>query len=221
MKIKKLMLSVLALVLVCAISVTGTLAYLKATTEEVVNTFSTIGLFNGPVEDNFKLLETAVDEDYQLDFSANPVTGISYENITPGMSLYKRPYVELTNKSSVPAWLYIEVVETGDSIFDDGDSYRDHVDTTRWTEFDLGEKAPHGGMMYVLKTRVSESDGTQTFTLFPDDNTQFFVDDFETPPEDYTLTLYAYMCQTTYDTDYHQAMYQAFEQNFGKTTTTP
>lgn len=113
---KKVFLMIVAMMLVCVISVAGTLAYLSQTTTAVTNTFSgQVGLVN-----NFKLLESEVTMstaeatygNYVAVSPTNKVTTNNYSGLVPGATLLKDPAITF-EKPSVPAYLYLGVDENG------------------------------------------------------------------------------------------------------------
>lgn len=117
---KRIFLTALALILVCALSIMGTVAFLQTQTEEVVNTFVAAG--GGKlIEDGGALtLEEHVaskimDENdkwtgkYEIKPDATTTKAFSYD-IMPGTVVHKDPYVTITKKTATPAYLYIEVI---------------------------------------------------------------------------------------------------------------
>lgn len=112
---KKTLLTILAVMLVCCIAVTGTLAFLTAQSgDSVVNTFTAAG--GGKLIDDggaFTLVEsTAVQADngsYSLD-TTKQVTSNTYE-VLPSTNLPKDPYISISKKSTAPAYLYVEVAD--------------------------------------------------------------------------------------------------------------
>lgn len=204
MNLKKLILVLLSLLLVCVVSVSVTVAFLKAEVDDPVkNTFAAIGLFTTNDNDNFLLLETAVKTDsagnYVADNSKSPTDeGIRYQNLFPGMEVYKRPYIQIQNKSSVPSWLFIEIVEPkGSNIFED--DFEAHIDTSKWEKLERihGPNDLVNGVVYCYKDIIDGSTPSLTVDIFND--FYFTVEDFDTPPEEYQLAFYAYMCQPEYE----------------------
>ncbi len=84
-KLKKVLLSIVALTLVAALSVAGTLAYLQSETDDVVNTFEA------------NQVTVTLTEDKQA------------YNIIPGTTETKNPTVTVTN--SIDCYVYIEVTD--------------------------------------------------------------------------------------------------------------
>lgn len=96
----RLFLSVLALALVFCCSVGGTLAWLTAKTDPVVNTF-TIGDINIDLwEPKYDQATNELDEDTK-------VKNNTYK-IVPGSVLPKDPYIEM-KAGSEPCWLFIKM----------------------------------------------------------------------------------------------------------------
>lgn len=149
---KKTLLTILAVVLVCCIAVTGTLAYLTAkTTIPVVNTFTAAG--GGEIikdTGKFVVLEhkvtSATDGNYTLtseltDPNKEGGDGNTYA-VLPATDVPKDPFVSITEKTSAPAYLYVEIV---DGLGDNGLSY---TVNDCWMKLD-GVTGNNGGQIYV------------------------------------------------------------------------
>ena len=104
---KKTLAVVMAFVLVIAMSVAGTFAYLTAETGKVTNTFTAGKILDDPKND-FKLEEHGVvaNDDGTYKQGENIVTEVSY-TVKPGVNLPKDPFV--TVKNSDIAYLFITV----------------------------------------------------------------------------------------------------------------
>lgn len=131
MKNKKLLMTTLALILVCSISVAGTLAFLTASQnadKAVVNTFVAAGggsiidpnpTPNPPVipedlQDGFYLVESAVeyeDAAYSLD-TATKVIANSYEKVVPAMTIPKDPALTVDLATGIDAYIFVKVIDT-------------------------------------------------------------------------------------------------------------
>lgn len=141
---KKTLLTILAVMLVCCIAVTGTLAYMHMESANVTNTFVAAG--GGELAKAFELKEHVAekqpDGDYVLGttLTDNTVTGTDY-SVVPGVDLPKDPFVTVTGKTDAPAYLYIEVVDELDGT---GLSY--NLESC-WV--DTGLTGEHDGKIYV------------------------------------------------------------------------
>lgn len=197
MKLKKTTLTILAIILICAISITGTLAYLQANTSEVKNTFVAAGggsLFededgDGEADGALTLNESKAVRDantgaYTL--GTEKVTSNNY-TVVPGATIPKDPKVTVTGKNDVPAYLYVEIVNnTGDIIsFTVADG---------WTKVE-GAGAPNGGTVYVWNNTLTD-DLAATSILKGDTVTVKKGDtlSFETGKD--TVSFYAYLAQS-------------------------
>ena len=103
----------LILALVCAMVGTGVLS--KYTTQRVVaNEVS----YTDQLAESFKLLDVPAEQledgSYAVNNSsgAQPTSGFSYKLI-PGITIPAAPYVEITGKTEIPAYLYLEVDNDG------------------------------------------------------------------------------------------------------------
>lgn len=121
---KKVILSICALVLVCVISVSGTLAYLSLTTEKepVVNTFIAAGggklIADGIGK--FTLTESEARPAYTNSgvyvlYPESQVKENEYK-VLPGTTVPKDPSVTIEGKTSVPAYLYVEIVDNTNGV---------------------------------------------------------------------------------------------------------
>ena len=194
MKLRKALFVVLAVVLICAISITGTLAYLQASTQTaVVNTFVAAGggsLFNtdettgqpkgGVVLNESKAVLNTTTGIYTLDTTAKV-----YENsytVLPGTVVPKDPAITVTEKNSVPAYLFVEVVDSTNGaigwVIDDA-----------WTATNV--TGPHGGKVYHLAAPITDDVAQPVLK-----NNQVTVMDGELNLTGATITFYGYLAQS-------------------------
>lgn len=143
---KKKLLIALAIVLVVAMSVTGTLAYLTANTGAVTNTFTVGKVFDEEDSDthkNFELLEhgiTGKPGEYTL--TAEEVSENEY-TVMPGVKIPKDPFVRVNSPVGVDVYLFVEVVDGT------GEQLTVTVDSANWTKL-AGVTGTHGGDVYTL-----------------------------------------------------------------------
>lgn len=161
---KKVLLTVLAMVLVCVMSVMGTLALLTENGGTVVNTFVAAG-GDGPFVDVdedgnklFALKEYKYSQNTDGSYiKGDAVTGnaadgyvVNEYKVLPGTTIPKGAFVTLTRTAAIvdsetvnpaPAYLFIEVKSELTGVY-------------TWavadTWLDLGIKGSHGGDVYVL-----------------------------------------------------------------------
>ena len=113
MSIKKSLIVVLSVALVCAATVTGTLAYLTGSAnggKGIKNTFMAAG---DKLADDFKIIEHDVVTDEKGSYVTGTGTGDegnTYE-ILPGETLPKDAKMVIDGKTKVQAYLYLEVCE--------------------------------------------------------------------------------------------------------------
>lgn len=168
---KRILLTAVALILVCALSIMGTVAYLKDQTTTVTNTFVAAGggqLIDPDGEDN----ESGTDDDgafilkeheatmvmngnvwtgkYEIKDDADVVAGLRYD-IMPGMVIPKDPYVTIKAKTDVPAYLYIEVINNLSFSTKVNDIETLVIDPDHWLELP-GVTGPNSGKVYVYTT---------------------------------------------------------------------
>lgn len=215
---KRIILTVLALILVCAMSIMGTVAYLTSKTETVTNTFVAAG-GPGPFVDvvdgvqQFKLLEYEVTQSTSGKYtqSTNEVTANSY-TVQQGTTIPKQAFVKLSRTASIimedgvetgtiapaPAYLYIEVVD------DLEEAYSWSVDPANWTKID-NLTGPNGGEVYLytgsyadeahVLTVVSANTADTKIDIITDD--QITVADVALSDDTFTLEFYAYLAQAS------------------------
>ena len=148
---KKPLLTVLAMVLVCVISVMGTMAYLAQTTDAVVNTFAAASLID-PNDGQFTLKEHTIEQkqdgSYVIPENAGETNQNSY-TVYPGVTLPKDPFVRIEKFTGEEAYLFIEVEDTTSS------ELTFIIDDENWTELESA----------ALPTRVDVTEGS-TRTIY-------------------------------------------------------
>ncbi len=196
---KKTLLVVAALVLICAVSIFGTAAYLQASTAApVVNTFVYAG-GNENFVDSLTIAEYKVTQDAAGKYteSASETVAQNAYKVVPGTTLPKHAFVTVTGKDAAPAYLYLEVVGSLNEV------YTWSVDTANWTMLS-GVTGNHGGTVYVYngggtEAAVVASQETLTVDILTGD--KITVSDTATEAQigqtSATLSFYAYLAQAT------------------------
>lgn len=191
---KKTLLTILAVMLVCCIAVTGTLAFLTSESAAVTNTF--IG-GDPNLAQEFDLYEhKAIPQDngsYALD-STTEVTSNSY-TVIPSTDLPKDPTISITNKSSVPAYLYVEVVDGLGT--NSGLSYA--VDSTYWTKLDNVDGAKGGTVYYysVVENGIVNNTNAPSTVPVLEDNKVSVGDTVSIGDGGIKLEFYGYLAQAS------------------------
>ena len=194
---KKTLLTILAVMLVCCIAVTGTLAVLFAkTSEPVVNTFTAAGdgkLVTGDFTLKEHIAAKQNDGSYTLTdaLTNNTVKGNDYY-VLPRTDLPKDPFITITGKTNAPAYLYVEVV-------DGLPSGMHYAMADCWTRLE-GVTGNNGGVIYVYNngTPIDEkSTGLENISIIK--NNTITVDDVPGLPEGQKveLSFYAYLGQAS------------------------
>ena len=116
---KKILVLALAALLLVAVGVGGTLAWLQDSTQTIENTFTT----------------SNIDIELKEEPDAGEDNKASFQMI-PDADIDKKPYVTV-KKDSVACWVFVEVIES--SVLDNYISYS--VDNEEWTA--LGESYPN------------------------------------------------------------------------------
>ena len=140
---KSLITMLVALVLVAAVGVGATLAYLSDKTGTVTNTF-TVG--------KVKIDLTEFKDGVEL---ADNQTGFSYENVIPGQSYSKEPVVTVLAKSE-ECYLFVKLVNANG----------DKLQLNDYTLNENGGWAALDGVADVYYRVVPKSEADTAFTLF-------------------------------------------------------
>lgn len=189
---KKVLLTVLAMVLVCVMSVMGTLAYLAESTTPVTNTFVASGGEDDFV-DTIEIKELTVTPNPDGTYTETNKEGDGNDyNVLPGITLPKHAFVRVERTSTAPAYLFIEVVGELNEVYDWA------VDST-WTKLNVTGK--NNGTVYVY----GDANGTvlnaveNTYDILEDDQITVSPNASATQlgTTETTLTFYAYLAQAT------------------------
>lgn len=174
----------------CALMMSGILARYK-TVSVIANEVD----YTNQLAEAFKLLDKPVivgeDGSYSVDESAGaqPTDGFRY-HLIPGITIPAAPYVEITGKTQIPAYLYLEVDNTGGASLSFDNS---------WTELDVAGKK--GGKVYVYDNGAAlTGDDTEAILTVP----TFTVDTLSKYPDDLSegeVKVYAYMLQKEENTN--------------------
>ena len=143
MKIKRILLSVLALALVAALSVGATLAFMSAEDTRVINNFSFGSISVQIAEEVPTVLPGQVE-------AVAAGKGVSYTKVTPGVQLTKQPAVSV--KTDVEAYVFINVSGFNANLTCDGIN-------RSWTPV-AGTTDAHGNGTYY---QVVEANNGMTF----------------------------------------------------------
>lgn len=214
---KKLALTIVAVVLICALSVAGTLAYLTMSTQEkpVINTFMSAGNLAEKLElkeikveqkTDGTIANLPADQENYTDYAdgANWVYANTYNNLMPGITTTKDATIKITEKNAdAPSYLYMEVV---DKTTDDVDW---ELVSTGWDKIE-GLVGANNGDVYVW---VGEGNGEGDDAVilisgeYFDFNAKITTDPAQTTPITITggdagdtITYYAYLAQASIGT---------------------
>lgn len=178
---KKKLTTVLAIVLVVALSVAGTYAYLTAQTKQVTNTFTAAGLASKFTLDESKATQKT-DGSYTLDVN-DRVQENTY-SVVPKVNLAKDPTVHVTLEKNVGAYVFLAVdnnlgdglTATIDSVWTElGTTYTD-AQGVEWTMYYKqleGSATPAqvdinvlAGQQIVVGDTVAENCGNIVFNAY-------------------------------------------------------
>lgn len=157
--IKKTLLIVVAMILMCAMSAVVTLALYSATTNELENTFT------------FGSVSIKLDETDPKDPNTRVETGVEYD-IDPGITYVKDP--KITNTSSEKAWVRMTVTFDKDVAAEFGTDLADFVvdengrstlDLDNWKFAGIYNDAD-GNTVYVYDYKTALEAGAVTTAVF-------------------------------------------------------
>lgn len=163
-KFTKIALVVASFVLVAALSVGATLAWLTADTAVVENTFTNsaevaIDIWEHPyVEDDDNLPTGESNILGSLDTEADPVKVNEYP-LVPGVTLPKDPYIVIDTDSE-PCYVYIEICYDNNERADNTNYITYQPNGTNWTKIEGA--GPNGGDVYYYNGYLSNEDGITT-----------------------------------------------------------
>lgn len=193
---KKYIALVLAFVLVAALSVGGTLAWLTATTGSVTNTFTTAGI-------DIELTET-----FNTDTNNDGTNDKWQAQMVPGYTLTKDPKVTVEANSEA-CWLFVKLDKS-----DNFDTYLTYSMAAGWTQLEDDKGNPVKGVFY---RQVSAATTDQEFSVLKDN--QVKVNDSVTKTQmdavgtnSPTLTVTAYAHQYYKDGSSYFGVYDAWKE---------
>ena len=231
---KRTLLTAVALILVCVLSVMGTVAYLKDTTTTVTNTFVAAG-GPGPFVDEdehgskkFELLEYEVTQSSTGKYTLNKNKEVAANrfDVMPGTTIPKQVFVKLSRTGAVvdntpvapaPAYLYLEVFDGLNE-----SEYTWSVDATNWQKLGSVAAGEETSDIYLYIGAMADSNHVLTTVAA---NTQIDVitgnkveaNDVTLTEGEFNLTFNAYLSQaSTGETDDPA---EVFKNCFGKTIT--
>ena len=170
---KKFLLAILALMLVCSLSVAGTLAYLTASqngAQTVVNTFVAAGggeLISGTtteealvdgLQDGFFLVETAVeytDGAYAFAKEGNKVITNTYDKVVPNMTIPKDPELTVDVADGADVYIFVRIIDTT----------AENLTYTRNDDWKEATGLPEG--VYVYKNEIITGDASTELDNIP------------------------------------------------------
>ena len=145
-------------------------------------------------------LTGAYYDEYEL--SSDKLVESNTYVLMPGVDIPKDPFVRVTGKTEIPAYLYVEVVDTTGG---NSDTYSYTVDSANWTTLknDQNEDVTgkNGGKVYVYQngtklTDANTSNDSWTVGILTDDKITVKPGlDVSSDYSSATLTFYAYMAQ--------------------------
>lgn len=140
--------------------------------------------FKADLADNVTLTEHQAirnaDGSYSLNKSADTTNSNTYI-VMPGVDIPKDPCFTITNKSSIDAYLYVEIV-------DDSPITVTYELADGWDKLEI-----EGRKVYVYNGSISQ-EGSQTIQILKN-NKVYVSDKYDPTPEGFNLKFYGYMAQ--------------------------
>lgn len=153
---KKILAMALAVVLLIGVGVGGTLAWLQAKTEPVINTFTV-----GNIEIN--LNEHTLNENGELTETLTRENKVDYK-ILPGAEQNKDPFVTVV-KDSEACWVFIEIEEKNNYLFTKtGEGTEKSYTNTQFVQWEIDDTENADGKKWELVSRTPTSGGAATVT---------------------------------------------------------
>lgn len=193
---KRTLFTILALVLVCVISIAGTVAYMSMQGGSVENTFIAAG--GGKLADSLTLVENKVEQqaDGSYALTAETTNKNSYQ-VMPGMTLPKNPTITVNGKTDAAAYLYVEVVSGLDA------NYIWAMDDA-WVEL-TGVTGAKGGKVYVYGDAddaalvLNSTNVPASIAVIKDNEITVATDAQDLSTTGVDLKFFAYMAQAVVD----------------------
>lgn len=200
---KKSLLTAVALVLVCVMSVMGTMAYLTKTTNVVTNTFAAASLIDEKGEFTLVEHEAIMNEDGTYTLEENSEVFENSYTVYPGVDLPKDPFVRIQSFTGEEAYLFIEVVDNT------GDYLTATVDAENWIATNL--TGNNGGVVYVytVKNEVAKVIADIASINILADKTVEVADDAELTGNE-KIEFYGYLLQATGFASAEEAWYAVY-----------
>lgn len=196
-KSKILIIASLALLAVLVIGLSVGLSSAKYKTEKVMQGNVK---FTAELAKKIEVVEHKVTRQEDGSYTMDPAATSSANDymLMPGVDIPKDPYVVVTGKTSIPAFLYVEIVESTD--FPEKVTY---VTTDDWSLVKDTNGNPvaglNGGKVYVYNTQLTNAntlDSTQFQVLKADANGNTLTVSQNLPRgTSAKLDFYAYICQ--------------------------
>ena len=185
---KKTLTTVLAFVLVAAISVCGTLAILKQQTGPVTNTFSAAAGIVESMTLNESLAEYNTNTGLYTLNSDEKVTSNTYNKVVPCTEIPKDPTFTIDIKEDALVYVFIEVKSTLNTAL----TYS--IDSS-WTAL-TGVTGPHSGTVYsYVSGPVQGTSAGNEFSHTILANNKITAGDFSTTGDLGDIVFYGYVCQ--------------------------
>lgn len=130
------------------------LASAKYKTQQVVNNVPVTITVTADLADTLEIKEHVAN---RLDSGAYELTAAETNSnsyvLMPGVDIPKDPFVRVTGKTEIPAYLYIEVI---DSVGGSNSTYNYAIDSTNWTAVS-GVNGKYGGTVYVYNSVLQKT----------------------------------------------------------------
>ena len=174
MKKRSILVTVLAVVLACVISVGGTFAYLTAKDTEITNTFH--------FADNMTvdITEPTPSKTGNETISGDPEEGFDYDNVVPNQTLDKKPTIYATTDvnsyvfvkiSGASSNVWPEAITAGWNVLKGGDKDNNYYNGVYYKEIDVDTMKKNNDGKYELGTiftKVQVGDPAQAGTTVVD-----------------------------------------------------
>ena len=160
--------------------------------------------FSAKLANNVELRESKIvrKNDGTYDTTAETITnGTQSYKLVPGQDVPKDPRIIIEEKTKIPAFLYVEIVDTSDT--QNGVKLIDYSVTDKWEKAADQSLQKHGGTVYKYKGDALKSANTPTASIgILKDNkvtVSQYVKSYDITEEQVqdSLTFYVYLIETT------------------------
>ncbi len=159
--------------------------------------------FAANLADDFKVSEhkAVKQDDGSYTLNSEETSSNTYK-VMPGVDIPKDPFITLTNKSDVPAYLYIEIKDTS------SDTVTYEL-TAKWQKIN-NCKGSNGGAVYAYADVLNKDNCNDPISVLKD-NLIRVSEQYDENTDDFNITFYGYLLQKENDKSAEQTFRENYE----------